>query len=74
MECVWIVLEVLMMDVVSECCGSINGYICNGAILFECVCYIADGNRKVYKKAPKGNVCSSCLILWNKLLKFKRKL
>jgi hypothetical protein len=56
-----------------ECCGSINGYICYGTILYDCVYYSSHGNRKVHKKAQKGNICSACFALWNKLLKFKRK-
>ena len=27
----------------------------------------------MHKKAQKGNICSACFTLWNKLLKFKRK-
>jgi hypothetical protein len=59
--------------VCEQCCVNQNGYTCYGTILFECVCYNADGKRKVYKKAPKGNVCSSCLTLWNKFVTFKRR-
>ena len=58
---------------VSSVKGSQNGYTCYGTIGFECVYYCAHGNHNVYKKAPKGNVCSSCLTLWNKLMKFKGK-
>ena len=59
--------------VCEECCGSTNSYICHGTTLYECVYYSAHGSRKVHQKAQKANVCSACFTLWNKLLKFKRK-
>jgi hypothetical protein len=70
MECVSIAVKASMMELVfEECCRSINGYICYGTILYDCVYYSSHGNRKVHKKAQKGNICSACFTLW----KFKRK-
>ena len=42
--------------------------------MYDCVYYSAHGNRKVHKKAQKGNICSACFTLWKKLLKFNKKI
>jgi hypothetical protein len=47
-------------------------FTCYGNTLYECVNY-TDGNRKVYKKVPTANVCSSCNTLWKKLVIYKRQ-
>ena len=48
-------------------------FSCYGTIPFECVSYLLDGERKTYKKAGKGKVCSACNTLWEKLIKYKRR-